>query len=286
MKRLLAAVDFSPTSLNALRIAVNLATAFGSDLRMVHVCRDCDDTSLRRADRSLQQQEAQTQMEALVAQYQPEMSGILDFKIQSGKIYKEVVGEAKYSDASLIVTGTHGVSGFEALFIGSNAFRIVTSSESPVLSINHKFKKNSFSRIVLPIDTSRDTRQKVPFTADLARVLQAEVIVLGVYNYADENVKSIVDTYCRQAVEHLQEKGVKTVQEFLDSRRISEVVIDYAKSVDADLISIMSDIDSNAFARMLGGEAQRIVNTSPIPVLCSHADENFNYEISFRGITG
>ena len=286
MKRLLAAVDFSPTSLNALRIAVNLATAFGSDLRMVHVCRDCDDTSLRRADRSLQQQEAQTQMEALVAQYQPEMSGILDFKIQSGKIYKEVVGEAKYSDASLIVTGTHGVSGFEALFIGSNAFRIVTSSESPVLSINHKFKKNSFSRMVLPIDTSRDTRQKVPFTADLARVLQAEVIVLGVYNYADENVKSIVDTYCRQAVEHLQEKGVKTVQEFLDSRRISEVVIDYAKSVDADLISIMSDIDSNAFARMLGGEAQRIVNTSPIPVLCSHADENFNYEISFRGITG
>jgi nucleotide-binding universal stress UspA family protein len=210
----------------------------------------------------------------------------LDLKIQSGKIYKEVVGEARHSDASLIVAGTHGVSGFEALFIGSNAFRIVTASECPVLSINHEFKKNTFSRIVLPIDTSRDTRQKVPFTADLARVLQAEVIVLGVYNYADENVKNIVETYCRQAVEHLQEKGVKIIQEFVESRRISEVVIEYAQKVDADLISIMSDIDSNAFARMLGGEAQRIVNASPIPVLCSHADENFNYEISFRGITG
>jgi nucleotide-binding universal stress UspA family protein len=49
------------------------------------------------------------------------------------------------------------------------------------------------------------------------------------------------------------------------------VVIDYAKSIDADLISIMTEQDNNLSTGIIGPNAQQIVNHSPIPVLSFHS---------------
>ncbi len=66
---------------------------------------------------------------------------------------------------SLITASTHGASGFQELFIGSNAFRIISATDKPVITLRKNSCPETIGRIVLPIDLSVDSRQKVPFTA-------------------------------------------------------------------------------------------------------------------------
>lgn len=287
MKQIVVAVDFSPGSENALRIGVNMASVFSAHLMLLHVCKPCEDDDVNPSGRTIQNiQEAEQKIKKLIDKYKNKLTGNIDFVLREGRVYKVVVEQAKYSDADLIITGTHGVSGFEEFFIGSNAYRIVTSSQCPVLTINQDFSQDKFSKILLPLDASKDTRQKVPFTADLGRAFNAEVTILGINSYDDPDHKHAMNIYCKQSENHLRSKGVKTKTEFVQSRKVAGAIMDYAKSMDADLISIMSEIETDTFAGLLGGNVQRLINSSPIPVVTSHPRQTFNYGISFTGVTG
>jgi nucleotide-binding universal stress UspA family protein len=287
MKRFTIATDFSEASLNAMRIAVNLAKVFQAHLQIVHVCKSCMDDTLNPSERTTNQKhELEKKLENLVSQHQQVLNGKIDYHIREGRVYKVVVNQAKYTDADLIIAGTHGVSGFEEFFMGSNAYRIVSSSHCPTITINEKFSKDNFQKILLPIDDSVASRQKVPFTADLARGLNAKIYVLGINSYDDDNIHHTINIYCKQAVDHLKSKGVESELNFTTNRKVANAVLEYAESIDADLISIMSDIEDDALKPLLGSEVQKIVNHSKIPVLTSHPRENFNYEISYTGVTG
>ncbi len=254
---------------------------------MIHVCKDCDADEVIPAERDQgQRDQIDGRLQQLVDQYRSQLKGKIEYKIRSGKVYKEVVHQARYQDASLIVTGAHGVSGFEEFFLGSNALRIVSASDQPVLTVDESFTGEFFQRMLLPIDLTHESRQKVPFTADLARAIHAEVEVLGLIPYSDAAVEHKIKVYSQQAADHLTQKGVTNTLEFEQGRRVADLVLDHARLMGADLISIMSEKESGAIAPMLGGDAHKVVNHSPVSVLCSHGREHFNYEISFTGVTG
>ena len=55
--------------------------------------------------------------------------------------------------------------------IGSNAYRIVTHSPCPVITLRQQFPvKNSISKIVIPIDSSSETLQKLDFLKTMLEV--------------------------------------------------------------------------------------------------------------------
>ena len=62
-------------------------------------------------------------------------AGEFNYKIRKGKVHVEIANQAKYSDAMLVIAGTHGVTGFEEFWIGSNAYRIVTYAPCPVITV-------------------------------------------------------------------------------------------------------------------------------------------------------
>lgn len=287
MKRILSAIDFSSGSLNALRVAATLSSAFAADLMMIHVCKNCDADEVIPAERDQQQKSTVAdQLEQLLEKYQGQLKGKMEYKIRSGKVYKEVVNQARYLDAGLIVTGAHGISGIEEFFLGSNALRIVSAADSPVLTVNEGFTGEFFRTILLPVDLTRESRQKVPFTADLARAMNARVEVLGLIAYSDPDLEHKIKVYAQQAADHLTQKGVNHTLEFVQGHQVADLVLDHARLTGADLISIMSDKESGAIAPLLGGHAHKVINHSPVSVLVSHPREHFNYEISYTGVTG
>lgn len=287
MKQLIIAIDFSDCSINALRVASNMASALDARLQMVHVCRSCEDDTLNPSERTRQQKkELEEKLDRLLEQYSGQMKGRLDYKIKEGRIYKAVVDQAKEVNADMIIAGTHGVSGVEEFFMGSNAFRMVTASDIPTLTINQHFGGDGFRRILMPIDASKDSRQKIPLTASLAKAMGAEIYILGIYAYSDKKIRHSVNIYCKQASEYLQQAGLPHSLDFIENRKIAGSVMDHAGKINADLISIMSDIESDDITRLLSSDVQRIINHSTIPVLCSPARELFNYEITYTGMTG
>jgi nucleotide-binding universal stress UspA family protein len=198
----------------------------------------------------------------------------LGYIIREGKVYKEIVREADKKDVFLVVAGTHGSSGFEEFWIGSNAFRLVSALSKPVITIRGGVNINrNLEKIVMPIDSTPETRQKVPFTAYMAKVFKAEVHILRIYSSNVQAVKRSVDSYAEQVMKHLDEEKIKYILTSLKVENLTDSTIDYALKNDANLISIMTEQETTTRNLILGPYAQQMVNHSPIPVLCIHPQE-------------
>jgi hypothetical protein len=118
-----------------------------------------------------------------------------------------------------------------------------------------------------------ETRQKVPFTAYIAGLFKAEVFVLSVYTTKVFAIQSRVDGYAEQVIKHLEEENIKYQLESILTDNVTTGTIEFAKSMDANLISIMTEQEKTTKNLWLGPYAQQMVNHSPIPVLSIHPHE-------------
>jgi nucleotide-binding universal stress UspA family protein len=278
-KVIIAAVDFSDGSLSALRYAVRIANAISANILMVWVDKLKSSKSIY-ADAFDPRLEAKKRFEEIMDEYRPQLTGgKFMFKIRDGKVHKEIVNQAKYHDAHLIVAGTHGSSGFEEFWIGSNAYKIVTYAPCPVITIRRDESiETEVNNIVVPIDSSRQTRQKVPFITQFAKALGAKINILSLYSTKVETVRDLVDRYTEQTKEYIEERNVPYQVFSRECKNLTVTTIDFAKEIQADMIGVMTEQESNASNLLLGPYAQQMVNHSPIPVLSYHNKSIYDYQ--------
>ncbi|MCF8217875.1 MAG: universal stress protein [Bacteroidales bacterium] len=270
MKRvIIVGMDFSEGSEVALNYAIRLANKLYANILMVWVEKEKASSSVYKSEEHDPQEEASKRFEDLIQKKKDSLTGgKFMYKIRSGKVHKEIASQAKYHEAFLVVVGTHGISGFEEFWIGSSAYRIVTSSPCPVITIRYEEAEDRpIKKIVLPVDSTRQTRQKSPFVATLAKLFEAEVVVLGVYTTMGTAVKMLVNGYVDQTAKYMEENNVKYSVDSREAGNITDTTIEYAREVNADMIAIMTEQETTTANLLLGPYAQQMVNHSPIPVL-------------------
>jgi nucleotide-binding universal stress UspA family protein len=278
MLKIVVAIDFSDCSINAFLHAVSIAQHCKSDINLVWVQKPVTQKEKFVEQESDPIREVKRAFEELIAKHQPDLpDNKITYKIRVGKIYKEVTQEAKESKATLIVVGTHGASGFEEFWIGSNANKIVAASSCPVITIRGGINiQRPLTRIVFPIDSAEETRQKSTFTAYLAKKHDAEIFVLKLYSSKLKAMRQNVDRYTTQVCGYFDEEKVKYSVDAVDTLNISDAMIDYAKMIDANMIAIMTEQETTATNIILGPYAHQTVNHSPIPVLSIHPKETLS----------
>lgn len=275
MKKILVAIDFLDCSLNALAHAVSIAEKANADLEMVWVNKPDNTKDIFNIDPEAIVPEAEKRFKELIEKYSPEIGkGKITYSMREGKVYREIVQAAFDYKADLVIVGTHGASGFEEFWIGSNANKIVSSVDRPIITIRGGIDiQRPLSKIVLPLDSTVETRQKLPFTTELAKICHAEIFVLSVYTTKVTDVRYRVDTYTDQVIEYLEEEGVKYTRDAIEADNLTKSTIGYAERVDANLISIMTEQERTTSNLWLGPYAQQMVNHSPFPVLSIHPKE-------------
>ena len=268
MKEIVIGIDFSECSLNALDHAAVLADKTKHDLLMVFVNNPNRSTNLITGNVDVIS-EAKKRLTDLVEHYKSKFPDInVLYNIREGKVYDRICAQAVESEAFMIVVGTHGASGFEEFWIGSNAQKIVSMTPCPILSIRHSRNVNTeLKTIVFPIDSTLETRQKAPFTADIANAFNAEVHILKLYSTSVEAVRATVDAYARQVIQYFDESGVPTIVVEKDADNITKETLDYAAEVKANLITIMTEQEKTAMNWFLGTYANQMINHCEIPVL-------------------
>jgi nucleotide-binding universal stress UspA family protein len=275
MKQIIVAIDFSRCSIHALEYAIKLANNIKANILLVWVDNTRSNESVFPDMAGGSRKEITDNFDEIIAKYSAQLDqGEITFKIRKGKVHIEVANQAKYSDAMLVVAGTHGVTGFEEFWIGSNAYRIVTYAPCPVITIrtNYEFSQE-LNKIVIPIDSSLETRQKLTYTTKFAKYFNSEMHVLSLYSTSIKAVRQKVDNYTLQVKKYLEEENVNFVIEKVDAENITNSIINYAKEINADIIAIMTEQEMTTANLFLGAYAQQMVNHSPIPVLSIHARE-------------
>ncbi len=269
MKNIVVAVDFSSGSLHALQYAISIANKVKSNILMIWVDKTASPESVYSAHVESYRGEVIKRFTEIIEKYQPTFSGgKLDYKLRKGKIFHEIVTTAKNRKAELIVTGSHGVSGFEEYWIGSNANRIVGNSCCPVITVRNGFKiKEAIQHIILPIDNVKQTLVKVLYTAKMAKLFDAEVHLLVIFTTPLKTMHKRVENYAKKAKKYFDKENVKYKVETIQTQNVTKATIDYAKTIDADLISITTEQEDSTNVGLLGPCSQQIVNHSHIPVL-------------------
>jgi nucleotide-binding universal stress UspA family protein len=137
-KRLLSPVDFSETSLAALRFAMSIAQESDAHLTVLHVVDWADELLTERFDtkafHGVVEHEAQTRLDGLVTD---EMRNWCEpeTKIESGKPYRRILETADRDHADLIVMGVRGRNALDLMLFGSTANHVVRRATCPVLTL-------------------------------------------------------------------------------------------------------------------------------------------------------
>jgi len=252
-EQILVPFDGSGSSEVALNTAIRIANKFDSNITAVYVKKSDSDNKVAELKTRLEQLES-------------ESGRTIIFLHPVGKMYKEVVRTLKEVDAKLIIMGSHGVSGFEEFWIGSDAFRVVSSSPVPVITMQEAFTKGGFEKIIVPIDQSKETRQKIPTIIDLVRLFGSSVHLLGTTKYSDEESESIVRRYVKQSLEILEKEELSATVSYCLGQNIAKATLNCAKEQGSDLIVMMSESEPSS-GLFMGSNAQQVVNHSAVPVL-------------------
>jgi nucleotide-binding universal stress UspA family protein len=280
MKNIIVGIDFSEGSLNAMQHAVSLASRFDANLTLLFVVSS-DAKVLLGTDKSSKDgivSYVGEKLEKLVEECKIAIPNTnVSYKIRIGKASKEINAEAEAQGDAFVVLGTHGCSGFQEFFVGSSAFRAISGSSSPVLTVCHGVNiDRDLTDILLVIDSTRETMQKLKCAVPLAKAFQAKVHMIGLYPERFPEIRQLVEAYINKSEVFLMENNVRFETTYIKSgSKKVDTVLNYAKTHDVNLIVVMKEVEldgDNVF--ILAPFSERIVNRSPVPILTVPVDES------------
>lgn len=273
MKRVLVPIDFSEASMNALEYGLHIANMLSADLRVMHIITGknyAPSFESGSADMLIRGR-VDEWMEKVRADVMPRYSvfeGTFDIKIREGHVTREITNQAKYDDTSLIVLGSHGISGFEDKWIGSNAYRLVSNASCPVLLVRKNMPWSPFKNIVMPIDIKKESRLKVPVVAGVAKLFGAKVHVVGLKQSSFMFVNQRVRSAIRQVQDYLEIKaGIATEYAILQGSNPAQKLLDFAATANADLVAVQIHHENNPFSDLIRPFVNDVINYADRPVL-------------------
>ncbi len=272
MKWIVVAIDFSKCSIHALEYAIETANRIKANILMVWIDSSVSSEYVFPEEECEIRFERKRHFEKLQEKYKDKLTGgKFDYKLRKGKVSLEVAKQARNVKAELLICGTHGISGFEEFWIGSNAYKIVIHSSCPVITVRVDFKlKSLINKILLPIDGSAQTAKKVFYAAKFAKYSNSEVHVLALYSNSVKAIKRRTDNSVKTVKKYLEENDIPCKINSLISENITFATMDYASKNDIDLIAIMTEQEITPSRSILGTTAQQIISNSASPVLCIH----------------
>lgn len=267
-------IDFSDQSRIALTQSYNLARLTSAAITLLHVVDEDMFSSMlsffaeKEKQLELLMEGVKVKIEALADEVRNKSGLEVETRIERGKIYEQVVKVAEELNASFIIMGTNGPTTLRKKFIGSNAVRVINEAPCPVITIKGKEHRAGCDVIVLPLDLTKETKEKVGACIEIARFFNSEVKVVSVIETEDEFLINKLTRQMEQVVDFIRSENITCNGEVIHHKNISDTVIDYCKKVKADLLIIMTqqELDWNDF--FIGTKSQYVINHSDIPV-CS-----------------
>jgi nucleotide-binding universal stress UspA family protein len=285
--RLLVPLDGSSAAEFAIRFASDLATKHDADLVLLYL----EHLSGQTADPGAAQDSARDQawINAYLEGLRKELRAA-DVRTYSQYIAAHDLAEALYKvidseRISAVVMSTQGRTALLRWLFGSGVERAINSFPVPLLLV-----RPMYQRIVVPLDGSRWSESAIPRAAELARVHDAELVLLHVYqprggDYAGQWALAGQQQIADQAYEQMQEQLIalrnSLRQEGLRAREViirggnpAQAICDYVETEEGISLVVMSTHGRTGLARwLMGSVAQQVIKNARCPVMLVQPDK-------------
>lgn len=259
---ILVPIDFTETTENGLRHALKLAQIFGKKVDILHVVGTGKNSDSER-------EAAMQKLNELKAKYASQ--GIeIEALAEKGNIFDTIGEVADQRSAVLVVMGTHGVLGMQKV-LGSKALKVILNATKPFVVVQKKpIGESGYKNIVLPIDFSKETKQKLMWAAELSAKFNAEFKILVAYE-SDEYAARAVKNNLAYAENYLKTRGCRFTVHQAAKGDFAKETIRFAAAESADLIIIMTNQEKELAHYIVGPYEQNVIaNDAQIPVMTLH----------------
>lgn len=213
----------------------------------------------------------QKRIEALAKEASDKLGTQVEIIVAKGNIGTELKKVADVLHPAYIVLGLSPKVSKGNNIIGRNIYSALREIRNPVITITEQKFMDSVKTILLPLDLSKESREKVYQAIEMAKFYDAEIRIASILTSTDEEFENRMLSYSNQAWKLIKAEEVRCKLKTLRGKNAPKMVLDYAHEVGADLIMIMRQ-EELGFKDMFAGicDAERIMGDSDIPVLSYH----------------
>ena len=277
MNKILIPIDFGKQSLLALEQSHNLAKLLDAEIVLLYVHEQSGIfSSIFSNDQSnAMLDKINENLSDLARKTAAETGLIISFRTEKGRIYSKITDVAKVISAQYIILGTHGTNeeGDEEKRVGANTSRVIRLASCPVITLNERHIYNGCRNILLPLDLTKETRQKVTMGIEMAKFYGAGIrVVSALWSKNDPAIVGRLYQQGEQVANFIAEAGIECSFEVVESRggekTLVPSILNYAiQQGDVDLIIILTQQEIGIVEYFVGSHAQEFIRLSDIPVM-------------------
>lgn len=270
MKRILVPTDFSKHAEYALRVAAQIARKNNSEIFLLHMLelptQGSDALSsgadipqiMFFKDRAINKLDELMNVDFLEG---ITVSEIIQFE----KAFEGIIEVSKKNEVDLIVMGSHGVSGFEEMFIGSNTEKVVRTSDVPVLVIKNETGEFKADNLVFASDFSEEIKKPFKKLVELATIFNSHLNLVMINTPNSFKSTAIAEKIMHDFIKEFNYTNYS--MHIYNDVNVEKGILNYASSVNADLIGMCTH-GRTGFSHFFNGSiSEDLVNHAVRPVI-------------------
>jgi nucleotide-binding universal stress UspA family protein len=270
MKRILVPVDFSDYSVEALKVASQIARKNNFEIILLHLLElphqasDAFGNGNSIPEIIFFKNKAINKLEELMDS--PFLKGIDIYEsIEFNKVDLGVIDASIKNNVDLIIMGSHGTSGFKELLVGSNTEKIVRYSKIPVLVIKKETKEFKATNFVFASDFSKETKKPFRKMLEFAKLFNSKLFLVTICTPSSFKTTKATEKIMEDFIANFDIDHYST--HIYNDTNIENGIINFSKSVDADLIGMCTHGRTGLAHFYNGSIGEDLVNHASKPVI-------------------
>lgn len=270
MKKILVPTDFSNQAENALKVAVQLAKRYNSEIHILHMI-ELPMHQIVATSNFSELPEAVFFMKIAHNHFEETLDrdyldGIDIYEnIKFNTASDGILEACNEDDIDIIVMGSHGASGFKEMFIGSTAEKIVRTAKKPVLVIKNKDEAFNVNDFVFASDFNNDNKETYRQAVKLAKSWGAKIHLLTVNTAGNFKTTSESEMAMNEFIKGIDYENYSL--NIFNDISVEKGILNFSKAINADLIGISTHGRQGIAHFFNGSISEDIVNHANRPVI-------------------
>lgn len=270
MKKILVPIDFSKYSIQALKVASQIARKNNFELILLHLLElphqsvDAFGNFNTIPEVIFFKEKAVEKLEKLMNE--PYLEGIETYECFDFKnVDLGIIDASIKNNVDLIVMGSKGTSGFEENFLGSNTEKVVRFSKIPVLIIKNEIKEFKAESLVFASDFSKESLIPFKKVLDFAKLFKSKLSFVTICSPASFKTTTIAEMNFKKFISNFKLDDYSF--NLYNDDTVEKGIINFSKKVDGDLIAICTHGRTGISHFFNGSIGEDLANHSILPVM-------------------
>ena len=283
----------------AIRVALRLATKSDAVIHLVRVMRSSsligvgagsDGITMAAEAAGLSRDRELSDLYMLAAECRELTTATIVTALEDGPIADVLEAYSARVSPDLIVLSSHGRHGIARLSLGSVTDALIRKAHVPVLVVKPELSylnpraAERFSQMIIPLDGSTLAEEVLDPALRLAKLEEAEVVLLQVLSAQDEEVSSeearawweeslpLAHAYLNRIASLVRARGLAVSTDIIVGTSVAEAIASFARSRRAELIAIATHGRSGLRRAVRGSVADELMRNGSTSLLVLHPE--------------